>query len=896
MAARSDSQRFARVRRLFEEALELQPNERRAFVRQATAAEPELEPELERLLAAVREHDEFLTPPTASRVGATYAPAPTLTAGDVVGDYTIESLLGSGGMGAVYAATQRRPSRSVALKLLGLMPTPDIARRFELEGEILARLRHPGIAAIHELGLYRTPAGHEVPFLAMELIEGARDLVTYVREQGLALEARLALFRQVCAAAHHAHQRGVIHRDLKPGNVLVDSAGHPKLIDYGIARLSEPSTTDATTTRTGALLGTLQYASPEQLSGAVEAIDVRSDVYSLGLMLYELVSDRRPYEVAGRPITEVVAEVCEREPVPPSRVAPNVPRELDWVVMKAIAKDRERRYDSAAELALDLERFAADQPLLAGPPTARYVVSKFLSRHRVAVALTALILLSLLAGFAATWLALVEARKQSARADAALQAEKRQAERTASALERQTAVLDALGTTLGALEPGQDGRHVTLAELLERRSAQLAVDEHVEPEVRASLQGFLTQAYFNLGLLEPASTAAEGGLEALAASREVDLAMRARLHGMLSRLRILAGRLDDAEVELELTIADLSALDRLESSEGVEVYRLRGELLEKRGRIAEAAEQYSEVIPRAERVLGPDDPVTLRILSESAMLFSSLRRFDLAEANAREAYERSRRALGPDHPLTLPAAMRYGLILQQLGKTEALVPLQRDVVDGALRAFGEQHRNVPYAMYSLASAQLATRDAAGAEATARRALELAGRHHPDDDEIDGIVRIPLSNALVTLGREAEALELLEVGVQRLASGPLAAHPLLVDQRGMLASLYAKLGRVDDAVREYSAAVEGAERSFPPEHPNVVLPKGQRALLRVSANGDAGAVGELRDACELLVGALRPDQAAAGRTMAAELAKWYAAHGAEADRARFAKLAEPPSAP
>jgi tetratricopeptide (TPR) repeat protein len=892
MHSSDDPERFARVRELFDAALELSPAERAAFVRTRAGADAELSAAVERLLATLRDDDDFMTPPSAGRLGAAYSPAPTFRAGDVVGRYTIERALGSGGMGAVYAATQSRPSRTVALKVLSAPPGAELARRFELEAEILARLRHPGIAAIHELGVHRTPEGYEAPFLAMELIEGARDLIRFARETQLALPARLELFRQVCAATHHAHQRGVIHRDLKPGNVLVDAAGHPKIIDYGIARLDDPLGAATSRTQTGAVLGTLQYASPEQLSGAQDGVDVRTDVYSLGLMLYELVSDRRPYEVAGRPITEVIAEVCEREPQAPSRVAPSTPRELDWIVMKAIAKDRERRYDSAAALALDLERFARREPLLAGPPTTRYVVGKFLARHRVAVGLTAGIVAAVLVGFAATALALVEAREQSERADRALSAERDQTRKTETALRRQASVLDAVRSTLGALEPGQSGRNVTLAELLERRTSSLGADSAIEPEVRASLQTFLAEAYLNLGLFEPSTSAAEGGLEAIAASAEPDVELRARLRLMLTRLRILALRFQDAEVELELAFADLNALGLLDGQRGVDAYRLRAELLEKLGRTTEAATAYVEAVARAERVLGPDDQVTLRILSESAMLLAALRRFEEAEVNAQLAYERSRKVFGPDHPLTLPTAMRYGLILQQLGKFAALVPLQQSVVDGALKAFGEQHRNVPYAMSSLASAQLANADAAGAEATARRAFELVAKHHPSDHEIEGMVRGGLANALLALERDGEALEVLELGVRRLERGPLASHPMLAELRGSLARLYLKLERFDDAEAQYRAGLETARASFPEGHPNRAFFSGQIARIRVMAHSDEQAVPALREACDALATSPRPDHAAARRAMAAQLQAWYAAHGQTAESALYAAIAQP----
>jgi serine/threonine protein kinase len=224
------------VRGIFERALDLPVGERASFVDRETDGQDALRREVMRLLESTTGSGDFLSPPEpGASLGSAFDWRPTH--GESIGSYRIESLLGEGGMGAVYLARQDRPSRDVALKLMhARFASPRSRRRFEFEAEVLGRLRHPGIAAIHEMGVHRTPDGGEVPFFAMEYVEGARDLATYADDEGLDLAARIALFRAVCAAVHHAHEKGVIHRDLKPGNILVDATGQPKVIDYGVAR------------------------------------------------------------------------------------------------------------------------------------------------------------------------------------------------------------------------------------------------------------------------------------------------------------------------------------------------------------------------------------------------------------------------------------------------------------------------------------------------------------------------------------------------------------------------------------------------------------------------------------------------------------------------------------
>ncbi len=383
--------RIERVKALFDQAVDLPPHQQQALLDAACSGDSELRAAVEKLLADdARLHTDesaasFLNsplvrfPPKSSRGEGSPASADASPLPARIGRYRILRLLGEGGMGTVYEAEQDNPRRPVALKVIrhGLV-SPALRKRFAHEVQILGRLHHPGIAQIYEAGLGEDGR----PFFALEFIPG-QPLTEYVRRHQLDPAARLALAARVCDAVQYAHERGVIHRDLKPGNILVDETGQPKIIDFGVARATDADVWTTTgRSEMGQLLGTLSYMSPEQVMGDPSEIDQRSDVYSLGVILFELLSERLPYNLENLPLLEVAHVIREREPSRLGSIHSVFRGDVETIVGKALEKDRTRRYASAGELASDIRRHLNNEPIRARPPSALYHLRKFARRNK----------------------------------------------------------------------------------------------------------------------------------------------------------------------------------------------------------------------------------------------------------------------------------------------------------------------------------------------------------------------------------------------------------------------------------------------------------------------------------------------------------------------------------
>jgi serine/threonine protein kinase len=565
---------WAEVERLLDEALEVAPAERAAFLERTARASPALRAEVERLLRASARPPGFL-----DGAGQDYA-APLMngedegpaSSGARVGPYRILGEAGQGGMGTVFLAERDEPYRQrVALKIArgALALDGHLLRRFGEERQILAGLQHPHIAQLLDGGV--TEEG--LPWLAMEYVQG-EPIDRYCAVRALGLEARLGIFLAVCDAVQFAHQHLVVHRDLKPSNILVTPEGQVKLLDFGIAKVLEVAPDSAADrealTRTGVRVLTPEYASPEQIRS--EPVTVRSDVYSLGVLLYELLAGRRPYRLTGRTPLEVERAVLEQEPERPSAVAgaPRLRRrlrgDLDTIVLTALRKEPARRYQSVDRLATDLRRYLEGRPVTARPDTWRYRAAKFARRHRLRLAAAALVMLSLVGGLAGTaWQA------RAASHEAAKQRE----------------VKDFLIGLFQVSDPEQSrGREINARELLERGTRRADSALARSPELQSELLHVLGVIHRELGLYGRADTLLERAVRlsrSVHGEQSADLA--ARLTDWASVL-IRQSRLESADSALQSALlirrrefgrADSSVAATLRVFGDLEARRLRNE-------------------------------------------------------------------------------------------------------------------------------------------------------------------------------------------------------------------------------------------------------------------------------------------------------------------------------
>ncbi|MCA9272454.1 MAG: serine/threonine protein kinase [Phycisphaerales bacterium] len=377
----NESDRQSRIKQILDEAADLSQAERSRFLESACEGDVSLRAEVESLLKHLELPTDTAGAATtdhSSGTGTVEIPPPSK-----IGPYSIIDKIGEGGMGVVYKATQERPRRTVALKVIKpQMLTRHALERFNFETQVLGRLQHPGIAQIYEAGTTQSDFG-EQPYFAMEYIRGT-PLLEYVKSRKCTPQERLILVQRIADAVHHAHTRGVVHRDLKPANILVTEDGQPKILDFGVARsVGSDLHETSSKTRIGQLVGTVPYMSPEQVGGESEEIDARSDIYSLGVVLYELLAGHLPYDLERRVIHEAIRVIREDEPETLSRISRIYRGDIETIVNKALAKERARRYQSASEFASDIDRYLHNQPISARPPSAWYQVSKLARRHRM---------------------------------------------------------------------------------------------------------------------------------------------------------------------------------------------------------------------------------------------------------------------------------------------------------------------------------------------------------------------------------------------------------------------------------------------------------------------------------------------------------------------------------
>jgi serine/threonine protein kinase/Tfp pilus assembly protein PilF len=716
---------------------------------------------------------------------------------DAIGPYQVVRKLGEGGMGEVWLARQTAPiRRQVAIKIIKAgMDTRHIIARFEMERQALALMDHPCIAKVFEAG--ETPRG--LPYFAMEYVEGEK-ITSYCDRRRLELEDRLRLLRQVCDGVQHAHHKGVIHRDLKPSNVLVsvhDQQPLPKIIDFGVAKATEARLADASMhTELGVIVGTPGYMSPEQLESTGEGVDTRSDVYALGVILYELMTGALPFDAGD--IRKLGPEVIrfrtrDMEVLRPSArvksrpLARRLRGDLDWITLRALEKDRNRRYASPGELAADLGRHLQHEPVLAGPPGAAYRIGKFARRHRFGVATTALAAASLV-GFALS-----------------MAAEARRTKREWNRAELVSSFLESLFAAPNPRTPRTEG--VTAREILDRGAAKIDQELAHEPEARARLLAVMGSAYQGLGQYKQAEELHERSL---------------KIH------RAAPGKEDPDTLAAMSGLADDFFFE---------------------GRYAEAETLYKQVLGSRRRRLGNEHPETLASQMHLALAVSYQGRFAEAEPMYRDLLAVQRRVLGDEHPDTVAALNNLGNVVSREGHYAEAERLLREVLAVQRRVLGNEHPDTLTALMNLSSMIGGQQRHAEAETLAREALDIQrrvlGNEHPETLS----TKMNLAVEIFYQGRfaEAEGMYREVLAIQHRVLGD--EHPNTLTTKMNLSGALASRHRYDEAERLELEVLKAQSKVLGERHPDTVHTLYNLGCLKAARGDRAGALQYLRRATD-----------------------------------------------
>jgi serine/threonine protein kinase len=809
--------------------------DRAAYLDRVCRDDEELRRRVERLLDAQSKVGSFLEAPPPAPTVSVNGSALTEGSGAVIGPYKLLEPIGEGGMGVVYMAEQVQPiRRKVALKIIKPgMDTKQVIARFEAERKALALMDHPNIARVLDAGA--TESGR--PYFVMELVRGI-PITEYCDREKLSIPDRLGLFVTVCQAVQHAHQKGIIHRDIKPSNVMVtlhDGVPVPKVIDFGIAKAMGQSLTEKTLfTGYAHLIGTPLYMSPEQAEFSGLDVDTRTDIYSLGVLLYELLTGTTPFDqetLRKAALDEVRRIIREQEPPRPSTrlstlgeasttVSANRqadPRhlnrtlrgELDWIVMKALEKDR-RRYETANDFAADVMRYLTDQPVEACPPSAWYRFRKYARRNRAGLTTMALVVAALVAGTAVSaW--------QAVRASAAERRTRNERDLAVVAEAKARAMADFLtADLLRQAEPAKNAPedHVTLLEILDRASEKVGRRFAGQPDVEFELRFALATSYHGLAAWDKS----ERELRAL---REL-----ARRPG--------ADPADGPKVEAELAHLQMH----------------RGEV---DGSMLSQARSAAESLARLK---GPDDPYTLSSRSHLAQAHLAAGRVSeavtLLEANL--AVEEKR--LGLDHPGTVSTRANLADAYRRAGRLTEAVRMQEANLRLAESVLGTDHAETLGVRHTLAAAYIAAGRYAEAITLLQANLKLSesrlGQSHP----LTIADREELAVARNAAGRSRDAVALHEVAMKQVESRHGSDHPQTLKVRNNLATAYMDTGRVFDAIPLLEATLKQEESIFGPDHPETLICRGNLA-------GAYNLAGRTAEAIALLEATLRQKESTNG---------------------------------
>ena len=868
-----NSERHQRISEVYAAVRKLSQADRQAYLDEACKTDDDLRSNVERLLAQDVSSSPLLrtgeVEDELGRIAAEVFQTGDAPVPEKIGDFRIIEELAHGGMGIVYVAEQDRPRRRVALKVIRPgMASRQMLRRFELEAHVLGQLQHPGIAQIYEAGVadIHVNGGRSarLPFFAMELIRG-KPIDEYAISESLTTAQRLELMAKVCDAVQYAHQLGVIHRDLKPSNILVVNEGEggardrgingkesmrssfsrssdpliplsaqPKILDFGVARATDADLQTVTLqTDPNQLVGTVPYMSPEQVTGKSEELDTRSDVYALGVILFELLAGRLPHDLHGRAIPEAVRVIREEEPSRLSALNPVFRGDVETIVAKALEKDRDRRYGSASELAADIRRYLSNQPIVARPSSALYQLSKFARRHRgFATGIGVAMIVLVVAVMISSMLAVSESRARK-HADTERQAADKAkllaqdqleiATQAKAEAERQTRIAQAVNRflnegLLAAVSPQQQGIDVSMRDVLEAASANVEGRFEGQPIVEATIRMTLAETYVHLGELQ----AAEPHLVKALALREEALgeddSETNAARGNLAILYRKQGRLAEAE---KLLLEVIRIEERLSGADDPKLAQKQNILaaiyLDQR-RLSEAEPLIARALTTFRRALGDDHPETQSTMNNLGGLYMYQGRYDDAEPLWRKVLEVQTRDLGEDHPRVLVLKSNLSLIYQMQGALEEAEQLLVQVLETSRRVQGDRHPDTLIVINKLGGTYVKQRryqDAARILAPAlETAREVWGEDHPDT------IKLMLNGGLAYagLGQHDEAASLLKAAHQKSTALFGAEHQTTLTALSARASLADDQGELQEAEALYLSALKTWQRMSGEAHP------------------------------------------------------------------------------
>ena len=775
-------------------------------------------------------------------------PASGATGALLADRYLVGDQIGQGGMGTVYRAEQLRPvKRPVAVKLINPgMDSRSVLVRFEAERQALAVMDHPHIAKVLDAGA--TPDGR--PFFVMELVDGI-PLTDYCDARKLSLTGRLDLFRQVCGAVQHAHQKGVIHRDIKPSNVLVEDVGGtpvPKVIDFGLAKaVGGAALTDQTLfTAPGSAAGTPLYMAPEQAGPDARDVDTRADVYALGAVLYELLTGSPPIgrETLRRAaLHEVFRLIREDDPLPPSsrlgssddlptvavnrgtepaRLSRSVRGDLDWVVMKALEKDRGRRYESAAALADDVGRFLNHEPVAAGPPTLRYRAAKFVRRNRGVVTAAAFVFAALVLGIVGTTWGLFEARRQRDAADRALHLEAEARGKAEANLAYAKKGNEILGSVFAGLDPekiAESGRPLqdVLRDNLRTAVRELEGSAVGDPLTVAEMQDTLAMSMRGLGEYEPATALLEKAAETRASRLGPDHRATLASRNNLAEVHRTAGRPDKAVPLFERTLAAMRAGLGPDDPDTLDCMNNLGLAYGAAGRFEESVALLEQTLALRKAKLGPDDPATLITMNNLGNGKLDLGRSDQAIPLLQQTLDLRNARLGPDHPHTLNSMDNLASAYRVAGRLGEAIPLWERVLRLTKAKLGHDHPDALSAMNNLAGGYREAGRPAEAVPIHEEALRLMrlklGPDHPDTLRVLG----NLGGDYLMASQFDKAAAILEESLDRRKAKLGPDHPDVLGAMNNLAQAYRDWGKVEKAIPLFEQAVPMMEKKLGRPH-------------------------------------------------------------------------------